>query len=102
MNKIDQFADYLSRNEAEAASFMESLSLVQDALVQRTLKRHIKQSKSFDGPWPWKKILNDIYVGLVDREELKKESHEKLKERRKTGKKPGFLDRLLENVADSD
>ena len=102
MNKIDQFADYLSRNEAAAASFMESLSLIQDAFVQRTLKKHVKVSHSFDGQQPWKKILHDIYSGLVSREELRKESHEELKERRKAGKKIGFWDRLLEHVADTD
>ena len=74
MNKIDKFADYLSENRDDAAALMESLSLIRDSTVQRVLKKHVKQNYAADRPLPWSKILHDIYILMVKREESRKDT----------------------------
>ena len=102
MNKIDKFADYLSENRDDAAALMETLSLIRDSTVQRVLKKHVKQNHAADRPLPWSKILHDIYILMVKREESRKYTEGYLKERRKSGKKMGFWDRWLETSIDMD
>ena len=102
MNKIDKFADHLCRNKDDAAEFMASLSLIRDGVVQRALKQHVKRSHPVDSPLPWSKILHDIYIELVNRGEAKKRAEEHLDERRKSGKKMGFLDAWIQASIDRD
>lgn len=102
MDKIDKFADYLSENRDDAAALMESLSLIRDSTVKKVLKKHAKQNYAADRPLPWSKILHDIYILMVKREESRKDTERYLEERRKSGKKMGFLDRWLETSIDMD